>query len=94
MSEIRKYPTNGVRSGRVLFRHNDIKFYQGAKLHIFTKQHYSRLQIYGRQNLVSGTPSPQIHTDTYLDIHRFKKVILAFIYPKLILTDLAMYFII
>ena len=35
-----------------------------------------------------------IHTDTYLHIHRFKKVILASIYPKEMFTVLATYLII
>ena len=83
-----------MRSGRVLFRHNEIELYQRAELHIFSKQHYSQLEVYGRRNLVSGTPSTHIHTDTYLHIHRFKKVILASIYPKEMLTVSAMYLVI
>ena len=90
MSKIRKYPTSGVRSGRVLFRYNEIKLYPRAELHIFSKQHYSQLQVYGRRNLVSGTPSPHINTDTYLQIHWYKKIILASIYPKEMLIVLAM----
>ena len=94
MSKIRNYPTSGVRSGRVLFRYNEIELYPRAEQHIFSKQHYSMLQIYGRRNLVSGTSSPHLHTDTYLHTHRFKKVILASVYPKEMHTVLAMYIII
>ena len=36
-------------------------------------------------------PSPHIRTDTYLHIYRFKRVILASIYPKEMFTVLAMY---
>ena len=82
------------RPGRVLFRYNEIKLYPRAELHIFLKQRYSQLQIYGRRNLVSGTPSPHIHTNTYLHIHRHKKVTLASVYPKEMLRVLAMLLII
>ena len=55
---------------------------------------YSQLQVYGRRNLASGTPSRHIHTDTYLHIARFKQAILASIYPKEMRAVLAMYLII
>ena len=93
MSNIREYPTSSVSSGRVSLRNNMIKLYLGA-VHIFSKQHYSQLLVYGRQNLVSGTPSTHIHTDAYLYIHQRKKVILASIYPTDMLTVSAIYCII
>ena len=65
-----------------------------GKTTIFSKQHCSQLQVYGRRNPASGTPSPRIHIDTYLDIHRFKMEINASFYPKEMLTVLAMYLII
>ena len=85
-----------MRSGRVLFRYNEIELYPRAALNIFSKQHYSQLQVYGRRNLVSGTPSPHIHIYeyTYLHIHRFKMVIIASIYAKEMRTVLALYLII
>ena len=94
MSKIRNYPTSGVRSGRVLFRYNEIELYPRAELHIFSKQHYSQNHVNGGRTLVSETPYPHINTDKYLHIHRFKKLILASIYPKEMLTVLAIYIII
>ena len=91
MSKIRNYPTSGVRSGRVLFRYNEIELYPRAELHIFSKQHYSQVQVNGRRNFESETPYPHMHTDKYLHIRRFKKLILASIYPKEMLIVLAMH---
>ena len=59
-------------------------YFQNNTIHSFKS-------MYGRRNLVSGTPSPHIHTDTYLHIHRFKKLILVSMYPTEVLTVLAMY---
>ena len=90
MSKIRKYPTSGIRSGRILFRCNEIELHSREKLHIFSKQRYSQLQGYGRRNLVLETPSPHIHTHAYPYTHQSKKVILASIYPQEMPTGLAM----
>ena len=51
----------------------------------------AQLQAYGRRNLLSVTPSPHLHTDTYPHFHRFKKVIIASTYHKEMLTVLASY---
>ena len=59
-------------------------YFQNNTIHSFKS-------MYGRRNLVSGTPSPHIHTDTYLLIHWYKKVIIASVYPKEMLTVLAMF---
>ena len=61
-----KVPTSGIRSGKILFKCNEIELHSREKVHVFSKQRYSQLQGYGRRNLVLGTPSPHIHTHAYL----------------------------
>ena len=60
-----KTPHQWDEVGRVLFRYNEIELYPRAKLNISSKQRTHSFQVYGRWNIVSGTPSPHIHTRTH-----------------------------
>ena len=60
----------GVRSGRVLFRYNEIELYSRAKLHYFQNNVIHSFKPMGNETLYQEFHLyTYIHTDTYLHIH-------------------------
>ena len=93
MSKIRKYATRELKSDsfiRVGTNYNEIELYPRAKLHMFKN---SIIHNYKAMEGETVYQELRAHTRTHehLHIHRSKKVILPFIYPKEMPTVLAMY---
>ena len=90
-----KVPTSGMRSGRVLFRYNEIELPtpEGITSHIFKTTLYPTTRLWKMKPCIGNSLS-KIHTHIYLHTHQSKKVILASIYPQEMPTVSPVYLII